>query len=269
MVTLLPVIGIIQVGAHARADRYTYLPLIGLFIVAAWILPDGTRRVRQCLSWVLAGAVLVVCSVLSYFQTGYWESDSSLWGHALKVTRGNYVAENLYGLSLVEKGLKSEGLQHYRRAMALKPNFEPVYFNLAAFYQKEGRESEAIAYYRLFLTLDPTYTDAHINLATIFRAQKRYEEAAHHYREAIRQRPRDASLYNHLGIVLTEGGRLEEAFHAYDRHCDFTRKHAGVHNNIAMLLLRKGEKARAIDHFRKALAIQPLLCQCHYHLPWP
>jgi protein O-mannosyl-transferase len=144
LATLVPMIGLVQIGAHALADRYTYVPLIGLFIVLAWAMPDGIKLQWRQYAAAVSFTILILLGYLSSLQTGYWLNDLTLFRHAIDVTRDNYVAESIYGSALMEKGRTQEALRHFRRSLQIKPNYEPVYYNMASFYQKMGKYDEAI-----------------------------------------------------------------------------------------------------------------------------
>ena len=266
LTTLVPVIGFVPIGAHARADRYTYLPLIGLFIMTAWIIPGEMKMLRRRLSWVAVGVVLGVLSFLAFIQTGYWRNDLTLFRHTLAVTEENYVAETLYATALMENGSFQEGMSHYQRAVAIKPNYEPAYFGMAAFFQKGGQYDNAIRCYRIFLAMDPGHVGAHQNIAAAYLATGQFPKAIDHYREALKRRSGDAGLYNNLGNALREDRQCPAAIAAYREAIRLDTGHAGAHNNLAMILLEAGDIRGAIRHFQRALELQPDYANAHYHL---
>ena len=266
LVTLIPVIGIIQIGAHAYADRYTYVPLIGIFIMSAWIVPGKVNIFWKRMTWAVAVGALALTGYLSFIHAGYWQNDLTLFRHALTVTEGNYVAEGLYATALIERRHTQEGLVHYQKALAIKPNYEPAYYGLAVYFQRVGKYDEAILNYRHFLAIDPKHAGAHENLAVIYTQRGDYPKAVFHYREAINIDPTNAALYNKLGNALRKDKREEEAIIAYGEAIRLQPRHAGAHNNIAMILLRKGKTEAAIGHFRQALILQPEYANAHYYL---
>jgi hypothetical protein len=178
--TLVPVIGIVQVGMQSMADRYTYVPFIGLFLMIAWILPDvlSSWRYRKIVLASAATAVIIVLTSLTWKQLPYWKNSITLFEHALRHSERNFVA-------------------HY---------------NLGAALHKEGKEMEALDHYREALKISPAYVDALNNLGVALTEEGKLDEAASYYLAALRIRPRDGDLHNNLGAVYAQQGKMAEAF---------------------------------------------------------
>jgi tetratricopeptide (TPR) repeat protein len=247
LVTLAPVIGVVQAGAQAMADRYAYLPLIGLFVIMAWGVEDLTAgwRHRRVLLTVLTGTVLSILMGMTWLQLTYWRNSLTLFEHALTVTDGNYVAQNNLGTALSQQGRADEALGHFMESIRINPDFGMAHNNLGVVLADQGRHEEAIRHYTdalrlspdlaqvrsnlarelaqrgktdaaigLFveaLRLDPDFAPAHDGLGTALAAQGKLEEAVTHFAEALRLNPNLARTHNHLGAVYDTLGRLDEA----------------------------------------------------------
>ncbi len=211
--TLVPVIGIVKVGAEAMADRYAYFPSIGLFLAAALGVRDGAKRFHIPRT-VLAGAAaaaLAICAVLTTRQLGYWINDVTLFGHSVAVTRDNGIAHLNLGYGLEKEGRKEEAMKEYRLAEQLEPNVADPHNNLANLLDDAGRPEEAIAEFQAALRINPRYVAAHDNLGTVFAEQGRFAEAMEQYEEAARLSPTDWHAPYLSGKALLKQGRDQEA----------------------------------------------------------
>ena len=210
--TLVPVIGLIQVGSHGMADRYTYVPMIGLFIMMAWGGFDMLRHFR----WhrLLIGGVvfilLFILSIQSYMQTRHWENAQQLFQHAIEVTKDNYVAHNNLGAVLSRQGKALDAVEQYRKALRIIPRYPEAQFNLGAALADQEQYPEAIMACRRVLEIKPDFAEAHNNLAIALAKQGDLEGAIGHFKAAlmIRNDYRDAK--NNLGIALRELGERQK-----------------------------------------------------------
>jgi len=286
---LVPVIDIMQAGDQARADRYTYLPQIGLYVLLTW------GAVELCNSWryrrIAMGfaAALILAGLLAgaYVQTGYWKDSVSLWKHTLACTPDCFLARNNLGLALADQGKLDEAIQQYDRALQLNPNsayahndrgnallkqgklpeaiqeFEwalrlnPNYaeacYNLGIALADEGKPDEAIRYYEKALQIKPDYADAHHNLGIILADQGKLEEAIQHYEEVLQINPDDAEAHYNLGGALTKQGKLKEAVQNYERSLQLNPDYAEAHFNLGMALASQGNVNEAVQHIQQAL----------------
>jgi Flp pilus assembly protein TadD len=291
--TLVPVIGLIQVGVQAYADRYTYVPLIGLFIMIAWGVPDllgGWAHARTVLA-VLAAAALAALAARTWTQLRYWKDSVSLFTHTLQVTTNNYVAQNNLGNALADRGRVEEAISHYTEALRIKPDHAEAYnnwgtilveqgrleeavdrflmalrakpdyaaarSNLGLALARKGQREQAIAQYLEALRLDPAYAKAHNNLALVLAEGGQWAEAIAHYREALRLKPDYAEAHNNLGHLLVGLARLDEAATQFAEAVRSKPDYARACNNLGIVLARLGRLDEAVTQFREALRIKP------------
>jgi protein O-mannosyl-transferase len=257
--TLVPVIGIIQVGSQAMADRYTYVPLVGLFIVVAWGAVDLCARWpyrRQVLA-VAAGLAIVVCSVLARVQVGYWRNSLALWGHTVDVTRGNFIAQNGLGDALASQGRVDEAIAHLSEAVRINPDFPPAQNNLGVELKRQRHLGEAIDHYSQALRTRPDFAEAHNNLANALDEEGRTSEAITQYTEALRIRPDYAEAHNGLGVALAKEARLGEAVDHFSAAMRIKPDSVDAYNNLGIALAMQGKREAAIHQFSEALRLSP------------
>jgi Flp pilus assembly protein TadD len=232
--TLVPVIGLVKFGGHGMGDRYTYVPLIGIFVIIAWGVPDLVARwhYKNIGLATIAASVLSVLMVITWLQVQYWTNNFTLFEHALDVTDNNYVA-------------------HTNLGIALKNN---------------GRTAEAIGHFTEVLRLRPDYVQAHDNLGNILVAQGKVDEAIYHYFEALRINPNHMKAHNNLGNVLVAQGKVDEAIFHYSEALRINPDFAEVQHNLGVALFRKGKIKEAISCFQEALRIRPDFPNAYYKL---
>ena len=185
---LVPVIGLVQVGSQAMADRYTYLTQIGLYIAAAWGAEHVSRRWRHRYHlWGPAAAIIVAVLVCrSWQQTSYWKNDETLWTHTLPYALNNTLARGNLGRALVRRGRFDEAIAQYQAALEINPAFVEIRANLGSVLATQGRLDEAIAQYQAALDISPGFIEVHANLAKALAARGRLDEAIQHYRIVLR-----------------------------------------------------------------------------------
>jgi Flp pilus assembly protein TadD len=218
LVTLLPVAGFLQVGTQSLADRYTYVPLIGLFVIVAWTVRDLVARMpaMRVVAGATAAALVVACVALTRAQAATWHDERSLWEHALAVMPDNYRAHNALGVLAGNAGQTAEALAHLRQVVAAEPSYPEGQHNLGLALASSGDLDQAIAHYRQALRLKPSYAEAHNNLGLALARLGRSDEAVAEYREALRVNPSLAEAHTNLGLELTRQGRAAEAREHFD-----------------------------------------------------
>ncbi|MGA2508567.1 MAG: tetratricopeptide repeat protein [Chitinispirillaceae bacterium] len=269
LITLVPVIGIVQVGNQAHADRYTYVPLIGIFIMISWGLKtivDRLQNSKKLFVKIAAAALFPAMMGLTWEQVGYWKSDFTLFSHAITVTKRNYVAHNNFGLYLYKTGRTGEAIAHYQKALEIKPNYAEAHNNLGVPLENIGRTDEAIAHYQKALEIKPNYAEAHYNLGNLLSNIGRTDEAIAHYQKALEINPDYAKVHNNLGNLLSNIGRTDEAIAHYRKALEINPDYFEAHNNLGNLLSNIGRIDEAIAHYRKALEINPNCYEVHYNL---
>jgi len=225
LISLAPVIGIAKFGPHELADRYTYIPLIGLFIIISWAIPDLLNKLphKKAFIGVLGGVIVAVLAAASWIQTGYWKDNISLFRHTISVTVNNYQAENDLGLSLKEQGKLDEAIKHLREALRIAPGMIRSQYNLGLALAQKGD---------LF-------------------------EAALHLSKAAEIMPNDAPVHNSLGITLARMGRLDGAIAQFRKALEIKPDYAVAHNSLGAALASQGKLDQAIVEFKEALRIRP------------
>jgi Flp pilus assembly protein TadD len=239
--TLVPVIGLVQVGLQALADRYTYLPLIGLFLMIAWGLGEVAALGREWTRVASLAAVLalVACTACSWVQVRRWHDSETLWTYTLSVTTRNAAAHNNLARVFEEQGRWDEALRHYQAALDIDPDFALYRHNLAV---------------------------AHDRLGSFLGKQGKIEKAVEHFRAALRLRPAYAEAHNDLGAALDRLGQTEEAVAHFRDALRLDPDLAEAHYNLGTVFMRQDRSAAAADEFREALRINPNLAPAHYSL---
>jgi tetratricopeptide (TPR) repeat protein len=228
--TLVPVIGLVQVGVQWVADRFTYVPLIGVFIVLVWGAAETFAhwRLPRAAMVLVAGLVLAACALRTSNQLGHWQSSTSLFTHALKVTTENHLAHNNLGSALAAEGKLEEAKVHYLAALRSNPSYAGAAYNLGVLCALQERPAEAMEYLAQTIRLDPRFAAAHCKLAQLLAAQKRFDEAIASYHHGLELQPDLVEALNNLAWILAANpdARLRdgrEAVRLAERACDLTK----------------------------------------------
>jgi type IV pilus biogenesis/stability protein PilW len=261
--TLFPVLGLVQIGGQAMADRYSYVPLIGLFTAIAWSIPSpwpgkvSFSRYYQFLVSGLLGGVLVALGVASYFQVRHWQSSIALFEHALRVTTDNALAQNNLGIALGDQGKYPEAIQRFNEALRIEQNYAEARMNLGVVLGRQGKFRDAIEQYETALKIDPKLASAHNNLGIVYSSQGKAQAAIEQYKEALQVDPQLAEVHNNLGLVLSSQGKSQEAIEQYNEALQANPGYAEVHRNLGVVFASQGKIQGAAEEFTKALAIDP------------
>jgi Flp pilus assembly protein TadD len=259
--TLVPVIGLVQVGGQTMADRYFYIPSIGLFIAIVFGLADIAER-RRIAPWIgaaIANAVLLIFATLTNAQIQLWSNSFTLFKHTLAVAPRNVAIESNLGLALQRSGQLDEAAAHFEKALQIQPNdyVSQFYMGIARFYQ--GRIPEAIEHAKAAIQLQPDSARAHNLLGMALANQNRNDTALDEMRRAAELAPTDAEIRNGLGTVLARLGKVPEAFEEFHEALRLDPKNAPAHNNLGLLLLESGKPQESIPEFEAALQLNPAL----------
>jgi protein O-mannosyl-transferase len=214
--TLVPVIGLVQVGAQSMADRYTYIPLIGVFIMIAWGVPQilEKRPYHKAFLSIVAGVLILLFSVCAWSQVRHWRTTIALFEHALEVTSGNYLAHTNIGVVLARNDKIEEAIEHYQKSLDIKPDDADTHNNLGFALIRQGKFEEAVSHFKESVTINPNNEFSRINLAVALAHKGLLDEAVIHFKEALRINPKSWMAHKNLAIAYGSLGKLNEAaFH--------------------------------------------------------
>jgi len=260
---LVPVIGLIQVGDQALADRYTYLPAIGLFIILAW--GGAELAARYPAARLFAPALILAALAATWNQVHYWKDTRTVFEHARQVTQNNSLAVMLLGELQAEAGDLDGAVSLYREALRDKPNYAAHYY-LARALEQQGKIDEAKSEYSLSLRLHPWFEQAHLFLGLLLAREKNCDQAAAEYEAVLKANPRSAAAHNDLARLLQTEGRLDESIQHYRAALQFEPGLAQAHNNLGVLYLQKGRPLDGATQLRIALHLNPENAETEYNL---
>jgi Flp pilus assembly protein TadD len=298
--TLVPVIGLVQVGRHAMADRYSYITLTGLFIIIAWSLPEllaksPQRKIALGVSMILVLTTLGICA---HRQTSYWENSDTLFSHTIEVTQDNYVVYNNLGVTYNDIGRYPEAMEAFSQAIRIKPDDADAYTNLGIVYRRLGRFTEAIDAYKQAIKIKPGLAEAHNNLGFVLASNGKFAEAVEHYeiamktidtprvhrnyawalfnlgrfeqaiaeyRKTLLLMPNDPNVLNEFGYALAHTGEFDEAITLYDKALQIKPDFTDAHINIGYALTIRSNLDQAAVHLSKALQLDPNSALAHYY----
>jgi tetratricopeptide (TPR) repeat protein len=246
---LVPVIGLVQVGEQAHADRYTYLPQIGLYILIAWsvgdLLLESTSRARRALVGIAAAIIIVSLSARARGQTSYWKNSETLWNHTLAVTSDNDVAHNNLGFVFLRRGELDKAILELQAALDIRSRSTQTHYNLGAAliqnnmgnaFARKQLLDEAIDHLQEAVRLRPDYADAYFNLGTVLFQQGRIDQAIAQWRKALAIRPTDAEAHRNVASALRRQGNVQEAIAEYEQALNITPEDGVSLNNLAWIL---------------------------------
>jgi tetratricopeptide (TPR) repeat protein len=256
---LVPVIGLAQISFYSHADRYTYLPEIGVAIAVAWAVADWTTawKYRSLLLGALMLALIGALTVRGRIQTAYWRDSQSLWTHVLACDPGNSVAHNCLGNYLAEQGDKPKAAAEYRFALKTKPDYAEALANLGTVLFEMGEKADAIAHFRSALQTNPDYAGARNSLGVTLFDKGDKAEAIAQYQAALLINPDYAEARNNLGIALFDMGETTEAIAQYRKALENDPNYVKADYNWGNALASEGQLDEAIAHFRRAVKVKP------------
>lgn len=266
--TLVPVIGLVQVGMQARADRYTYIPLVGIFLMLAWGVTDVFGQWRQAKS-VLAALSLVACSAclaFTWVQIQNWRNSETLFGHAIEVTAGNYLGYYGLGGALRDQGRLDEAVSCYREAIRIFPGFDIAYGGLGDVCLRQNRIEEAIGHLSEAIRLNPGTPEEHIDLGIALDKSGKGGEAISQMLEAIKISPDSANAHYNLGRVYANAGRIPEATAQFHIAIRLQPDNAEAHYNLGVTLASQGNMNDAVAEFGTAIQLKPNYAGAHNNL---
>jgi tetratricopeptide (TPR) repeat protein len=266
--TLVPVIGLVQVGIQSMADRYTYVPIIGLFIMLVWgiaeLIPDRPWRTKVLA--VGAVSLLAACALLTRRQVRFWRDSAALFGHAVLVTRDNYLAYNNLGFFMSGQGKTAEAMENYRMSLKINPAYEDALNNMGYALAGQKKYLEAIPFYEAALRVRPNHAEVHNNLGNALSETGKIDEAIQHYLIALKQNPNHADAHNNLAIALAMKGKLDEAIPHFQAAIRCNPKYASAHSNLGNAFAVQHKLDEACREYREALRLKPEDAQAHNNL---
>ncbi|RLC23121.1 MAG: hypothetical protein DRH21_07440 [Deltaproteobacteria bacterium] len=268
--SLVPVIGIVQAGVQKMADRYTYVPLIGLFIIIAWGVPDILVRWRhkKIILAISTTFVLSAFMICTWFQVKNWQNSITLFEHALDVTVDNSIAHINLGEALAGQGKIDAAVRHYYEALRIKPNLAAPHLNLGVALKEGGKLSEAINHFSKVLGLKSDCAEVHYELGDTLDRKGDFASAIEHYLEAVRIKPDYAKVYNNLGVIQARQNKDKEAIAHFYKAIQIDSAYAGAYYNLGKIFTNQGKIEDAIFNYRKTLHFSPENTQALYNLSW-
>jgi tetratricopeptide (TPR) repeat protein len=262
--TLVPVIGLVQVGEASMADRYAYIPLIGIFVMISFGVADFAQQKKPGLAPAIPAAmILVALAFTTHRQIGYWQSNDALWSHALAVTENNFVAEDNLGGALILEDKEEQAHAHFEAAARINPKDPMSRSNLGTYYQTHNRMREAIAEYdaAVELTSDPILLSlTYANLGAAHLTLGEYEAAHKNFDESLRLNPGQFKAWLGLGLMAEKQGNVGEAITDLSRSVDL-QPTSQAYLELGRLLAQTGHVPEALDAYQQALKISPELVE--------
>jgi tetratricopeptide (TPR) repeat protein len=273
--TLVPVIGLVQVGAQAMADRYAYMTLTGLFIIIAFGASEfAAKRTSASLSrqarrnsvelrdrnivlTLLAVAALGGWAFTTSVQLKYWKDNLSLFGHTLAVTENNQLILENYANTLSELGEFDQSVEQFKKLLEIEPNSAQVYNNLGCTFLDAGRTGQAIEYFRLAIKYKPDLAQAYYNLANALRSENKSEESVSYYMQAVKIEPGYVKAWLDLAITLNELGKYDQAIEYFNKVLELNPGNVYAHGYLGLALSAVGKTDEAIKEIRFVLSVVP------------
>jgi protein O-mannosyl-transferase len=273
---LVPVIGLMQAGAQSMADRYAYLPQIGLYLALVWGAmgrlqpsasgsgtdsPSTAFRAgwRPAPRWTCAVAALLlaVLTAAAWQQTSYWRDSETLWRHALACTQNNLLAHDSLGLILAGQGDVDGAINHYQEALKINPKCQEAHFHLGVVLARHGEVDAAIGHFQTALEIEPDYAEVHNNLGVVLAGRGEVDAAIGHFQAALKSCPTTPEANLNLGALLARRGEVDAAIDHFQAALESKPDYAEAHDNLGCMDLRKGRFDEAIAQFQAALQAKP------------
>jgi tetratricopeptide (TPR) repeat protein len=241
-ITIAPVIGIIQIGCYAIADRYYYLPSIGIAVMLAWGIPSFLKRaeIREIVLFTAGIIFLAIIAFLSWEQCGYWKNSIELFKHTLQVTKNNYPAYINLASALAEKGKTGEAMNYYNKAIYISPKYAELYYNRGNLYEKQGNYQRAIEDFNSAAKLKPDYAAVYYNRGVAYNYLGQYQRAIEDYNKALSITPDDSDNYNNRGAAYVKLGQYQRAIEDFNKAITLKQNYTDAYNNRANVYFYQG-----------------------------
>jgi protein O-mannosyl-transferase len=269
--TLVPVIGFVQAGEQSMADRYSYIPSIGVLLIvfcalARLVLYPRPHRAVLPLAAALGLAAATVLVGLTARQIGYWKTTERLFRHALAVTENNYLAHNNLGTALDQQGRLTDARDEFELSLNAKPSYAEAHHNLGVVLAEQGHFDEAISHYLAALRLRPRYPEAHNSLGILLQKQGRLDDAITEFAAAVALKPAYADAHENLGVALGNAGRVPESIVEFQNVIRLQPASTDAHNNLGAALERQGRLDEAVREYKEAVRLKPDYARAHFNL---
>jgi tetratricopeptide (TPR) repeat protein len=275
VVTLIPVIGIVQVGSQSMADRYTYLPSLGPFLliglIAAWVWAKANSLKRwsplvKGLTITIAISLVISLSYATLEQIAVWKDGLTLWSDTVRKSPDAAMPHNSLGNAYLTQERLTEAIVEYSASLRLNPDYADAHNNLGNAYLKQNHLTEAVSEFLTALKLNPDDADAHYNLGTTYLKQNRLAEAVNEFITALKLNPDYAEAHNNLGNAYSNQDRFDEAANEYITALKFNPDHAGAHYNLGNVYLKQNRLGEAANEYIAALRLKPDFAEAHNNL---
>lgn len=257
--TLVPVIGLVQVGGQAMADRYAYIPIIGICIMAVWAADEIVGKWRRLRAGAAISAGLILCILLfaTRTQAGYWQDDYTLFSHAVKVTKNNHLAYYNLGKMFQDKGQYDEAVRNYKETVRIDPGDYEAWNNMGTIFYAQGKIDQAISSYKQSLKANPNYTIAIFNEGLARLKQREYGEAISQFGRVLKMKPDWPEAHNYTGDAYVQLGNYDLAVKHYEEAIKLRPDYLTALYSAGMASRRQGEYSKAVSYFRRALEQKP------------
>jgi len=257
--TLVPMIGLVQAGAQSMANRYMYIPILGLLIIVAWTVRDivANRPRWKIIPAVSAVVIILLMIILTRTQTKHWQNSLTLFEYALKVTKDNTIAENCYGCALFDAGRGDEAVQHFRRVVKISPFYAEARNNLGQFLLKQGKLDEAIACFNELIRQKQDSAQVYSHLAEALSMQKKYDDAAKYFAKALKLNSQYTGAQRQMGFALLASGKADQAVLYLNQALRTEPNNADIYVNLGTAYTLLGQYKPAVENWTRALEIQP------------
>jgi Flp pilus assembly protein TadD len=255
--TLVPVIGLVQIGSHGWADRYAYIPLIGIFLAISWLLTDiATDTVVRRVLVVVSGAVVAACLVCTWSQVRYWHDSVQLWRHTVLVNPDNALAHYNLARALLDRNQAQEAIPHLRKTVAVDPNYWEAHYGLGVLALGANRPQEAVSSLEAATRINPDYAPAQFRLGLSLAALGDLDRAAEHYMKALRTDPNNAEICFHLGQAQARRQKWKEAAASFERAAHIDPRAPVLRRCLAEALEKDGQKEAAAVQYQEASRLE-------------
>lgn len=255
--TLVPVIGLVQVGNQAMADRYTYLPLIGIFVMATWGAAEvlSKWRYKRILLGVLAAAIIITLTTCTREQVKVWQNSFTLYERALAVTKDNYKIHNNYGVCLGKKGESDEAVMHLSEALRIYPKFSEAHMNIGLAFLMQKKSDEAIKHCKEAIRTNPDWPEAYRCIGRAYAQQGKYDLAIQSYNDALRIRPNYPNVHYNMGQALARQDKYDEAIVYFKKVIETMPDWPGSYYSLGDIYYKLGQIELAIETTKKAIKL--------------